>query len=198
MIVDDVMTTDVITVPPSLLLKDAAQLMADRDISGLPVVEQGKVVGVISEADILEKQRGPGQGRFHRNDKFRARTVADAMTSPAITVLGRSTLPAAATLMTERGVNRLPVVDGRGLVGIVTRADLVRAFARPDDEIRADVLHELKHMWISPEKVEVEVHRGEVTLRGTVDIPKLAEKVPAAIEAVPGVVSVTSELVDPD
>ena len=100
--------------------------------------------------------------------------------------------------MTERGVNRLPVVDGRGLVGIVTRADLVRAFARPDDEIREDVLHTLRHMWISPHNVEVEVHRGEVTLRGTVDIPKLAEKVPPEIEAVPGVVSVTSELVDPD
>ena len=108
MIVDDVMTRDVATVPPNLLLKDVARLMTERGISGLPVVEDGKVIGVISEADILQKQRGPGEGRFHRNGKFHARTVADAMTSPAITVLGRSTLPAAATVMSDRGVNRLP------------------------------------------------------------------------------------------
>lgn len=198
MIVDDVMTRDVATVPPNLLLKDVARLMTERGISGLPVVEDGKVIGVISEADILQKQRGPGEGRFHRNGKFHARTVADAMTSPAITVLGRSTLPAAATVMSDRGVNRLPVVDGRGLAGIVTRADLVRAFARPDDEIREDVVHTLRHLWVSLETVDVEVHRGEVTLRGTAGIPTLAKKVPAAIESLPGVVSVTSELVEPD
>jgi CBS domain-containing protein len=86
MIVDDVMTRDVTTVPPNLLLKDVAKLMIERGISGLPVVEDGKVIGVISEADILEKQRGPREGHFHRNGKFHARTVADAMTSPAITV----------------------------------------------------------------------------------------------------------------
>jgi CBS domain-containing protein len=95
-------------------------------------------------------------------------------------------------------VNRLPVVDGRGLVGIVTRADLVRAFARPDEEIRDDVVHTLRHLWVSPEAVDVVVHRGEVTLRGTVGIPDLAKKVPPAIEKLPGVVSVTSELVDGD
>jgi CBS domain-containing protein len=196
MIVDDVMTTDVITVPPSLLLKDAAQLMTEHRISGLPVVEQEEVVGVISEADILEKQRGPGEGRFHRNEKFHARTVGDAMTSPAITILGRSSLAAAAALMSGRGINRLPVVDGRGLVGIVTRADLVQAFARPDEDIRLDIEQTLKQLWVTPSTVQVEVHRGEVTLRGTVSIPKLAKNVPAAIEQVPGVVSVRSELVD--
>jgi CBS domain-containing protein len=155
MIVDDVMTEDVITVLPSLLLKDAARLMGEHGISGFPVVEDGQVIGVVSEGDILEKQRGPGEGRLHRNRKFSARTVADAMTSPAITVLGRSTLPAVAALMSDRGVNRLPVVDGRGLVGIVTRADLVRAFARSDEEIRQDVMHTLKQLWVSRETVAV-------------------------------------------
>jgi CBS domain-containing protein len=196
MIVDDVMTKEVITVPPSLLLKDVAQLMTEHAVSGLPVVEDGNVIGVVSEADILEKQRGPGEGRLHRNRKFRARTAGDAMTTPAITVLGRSTLPAAAALMGDRGVNRLPVIDGRGLVGIVTRADLVRAFARPDEDIRQDIIHTLKHLWVSPQTVDVAVQHGEVTLRGTVTLPRLAKKVPAAIEEVPGVVSVKSELVE--
>jgi CBS domain-containing protein len=196
MIVDDVMTRDVITVPPSLLLKDFALLLVEHRISGAPVVERGEVTGVISEADILEKQRGPGEKRFHRNEKFHARTVEDAMTSPAITVSGRATLAAAATLMSERRVNRLPVVDGRGLVGIVTRADLVRAFARPDEDIRRDVESTLKHMWVTPNTVQVDVRHGEVVLRGTVSIPKLAEKVPAEIQKVHGVVSVTSELED--
>jgi CBS domain-containing protein len=117
------------------------------------------------------------------------------MTAPPVTIAGRETLEAAAALMTGRDINRLPVVDGRGLAGIVTRADLVRAFARSDEEIEEEVVRVLRTEWIPPETVEVEVTAGEVLLRGEVKLPKAAKAVVPAVEAIPGVVRVHSELV---
>lgn len=196
MIVDDVMTRDVISVPPNTLLKEVARLLIERGISGVPVEEDGKVLGVVSEADIVSKERGRRKWWLRPNPRLHARTAGDAMTSPAITIQGRRSISSAAALMSDHGVNRLPVVDDRGLVGIVTRADLVRAFARPDEDIRQDVVKTLRSLWVSPQTVRVEVRRGEVTLRGAVTLPKIVKRVPAAIERVPGVVSVKSELVE--
>jgi len=195
MIVEDVMTRDVISVPPTTLLKEVARLLTEHGISGVPVEEHGKVVGVVSETDIV-KERGRRKWWLRRNPRLHARTAGDAMTSPAITIQGRCSISSAAALMSDHRVNRLPVVDDRGLAGIVTRADLVRAFARPDEDIRQDVVKTLRNLWVSPQTIRVEVRRGEVTLRGTVTMPKIVRKVPAAIERVPGVVSVKSELVE--
>jgi CBS domain-containing protein len=196
MIVDDVMTRDVISVPPNTLLKEVARLLTEHGISGVPVEEHGKVVGVVSEADIVSKERGRRKWWLRRNSRLHARTAGDAMTSPAITIQGRRSISSAAALMSDHDVNRLPVVDDRALVGIVTRADLVRAFARPDEDIRQDVVKTLRNLWVSPQTVRVEVRSGEVTLRGAVTLPKIVKRVPAAIERVPGVVSVKSELVE--
>ena len=200
MIVDDVMTKDVISVPPDMPLKEVAKLLTEHGISGVPVVDGGRVVGVVSETDIVAKESGDRKfgflGRRSNGRVVQARTAGEAMTSPAVTVQGRAAIAAAATLMIEHEVNRLPVVDDRGFVGIVTRADLVHAFSRPDEDIRADVVHTLRNLWVSPENVEVGVDGGEVVLRGTVTIPKIVKSVPAAIAAVPGVVSVRSELIE--
>jgi CBS domain-containing protein len=207
--VKDVMTTDVLTVRADVSLKDAAALMAERGISGLPVVDfGGQVAGVLSEGDILFKETGnvPRRGFVDRllslprdelDAKLVARTAGEAMTAPALTIGPRRPLTEAANTMIEQGVKRLPVVDDAGnLVGIVTRADLVRAFVRSDEaierEIREDVIR--RSLWIEPDKVEVVVDGGEVRLSGEVETKAEAELVPAFVQQVPGVVSVLSKL----
>jgi CBS domain-containing protein len=208
--VKDVMTTDVACVHPGASLKEAARLMVERRISGLPVVDDsGGVLGVISEGDLLVKERGapegtPGAlawltgGRGNGWSKLEARVVGEAMSSPAATIGPERPVAAAATLMLEREVNRLPAVDRTGrLVGIVTRADLVRAFARTDAEVAREIRDEVitRQMWLTDdERVTVEVAAGEVTLRGCVARRDDAEVLPKLAAHVPGVVAVSSEL----
>jgi CBS domain-containing protein len=161
--VKELMSPDVITVEPETLLKDAAALLAEHHISGVPVVdERGVVLGVLSEADILVKERGPEPrheglvgwllgGGVADAAKLAARTAGDAMTSPAITIRTRSRISEAARLLTAKGIKRLPVVNPDGiLVGIVTRADLVRAFARTDAEIEREIRDDVvtRTLWL--------------------------------------------------
>lgn len=206
--VEHLMTRDVVTVSPETSLKEVATILADRGISGLPVCDaQGNVVGVVSEADILRKEQGlaPVRGGVfdwllgRSGDEPRlvaARTAGEAMTSPAVTIDAGRPVAEAARLMTERDVNRLPVVHSGELVGIVTRADLVRAFRRSDEEIereiREDVL--LHTLWIAPGRLEVTVGDGVVTLAGTLETRTEAELTAAYVRRVPGVVDVQEEL----
>jgi CBS domain-containing protein len=202
------MTKDVITIGPEASLKDVASILAERGISGVPVVgEQGEVLGVVSEADILFKERGfEGRrqgflgwllsGGLEAEAKLTARTVREAMTSPAIAVESGRPVHEAAQKMTEYGVNRLPVLDDGMLVGIVTRADLVRAFTRSDAELLREICDEVivHTLWISPDQVDVKIAKGEVTLSGRLETKTDAELLPRFVERVPGVVSVTSTL----
>jgi CBS domain-containing protein len=202
--VEEVMTRDVVTVAQSTMLKTVAETLASHRISGVPVVEDVRVRGVVSEADILEKQAEAGPrglarllGRKRSDAKRAARTAGEAMTSPAITVNPQRDVAAAARLMVERGINRLPVVTPEGtLVGIVTRADIVRAFVRSDEEIERELRENVavKTLWIDPRKLEISVDEGEVTLAGEVDVRADAELFEYFARRVPGVVSVRSEL----
>jgi CBS domain-containing protein len=206
MTVEDVMTKEVITVRPETPLKEVARTLALNEISGVPVTDAGVVIGVVSETDLIRGEapaetRGRSRHLFaHEPDgdepRGLARTAGEAMTTPPLTIEGRETLEAAATLMSARDINRLPVVDDRGLAGIVTRADLVRALARSDEEIHADVVRTLRSEWIPPETVTVEVTAGKVFLSGEVTLPKAVQTVVPAVEAIPGVVSVHSGLVE--
>jgi CBS domain-containing protein len=137
------MTESVFTVTPETPLKTVARRMLEYGVSGMPVIQQERVVGVISETDILFKERvAPGRTGFvdwlvHYGDdpplaKLEARTAGDGMTAPAVTIVPRRTLADAAALMLDLRIDRLPVVDGDQLVGIVTRTDVVRAFAAED------------------------------------------------------------------
>ena len=144
--IENVMTRAVITVPPGASLKEAARLLVEMRISGLPVVDSdGTVLGVLSEADMLVQARGARRGGgplawfidpldISDRLKLAASVVAEAMTAPPVTIESGRTIAAAAELMIERGINRLPVVDLGKLVGIVTRNDLVRAFVGTDAE----------------------------------------------------------------
>jgi CBS domain-containing protein len=208
--VKDAMTADVVTVEPGTSLKDAARTLVERRISGLPVVDgEGHLLGMISEADILYRERGETEtiggplawlvNSHHLAElqKLEARVVGEAMTSPVITIGPERPVTAAASLMIDRGVNRLPVVDREGrLLGSVTRADLVKAFARTDAEVAEDIRKDVvQHtMWLDNGAVQVQVDDGEVTLRGHIDQRRDAELLPKLVTHVPGVVGVHSEL----
>jgi CBS domain-containing protein len=204
----EIMKRDVLTVTPQTSLKEVAALLVRHGISGVPVCgPDGRVEGVVSEADILLKEHGlPLQlngfiGRlldeaYGDSERFDATTAGDAMTSPALTVNSQQTVFEAARLMTEKHVNRLPVVDGSRLIGIVTRADLVRAFDRSDEEIAREIDDDvlLATLWIAPETLEIAVEDGVVTIAGVVETRTIAEIVASYIRRVPGVVTVHSEL----
>lgn len=194
------MTKDVVTVTPATSLKDLAALLVRHRVSGVPVVDGARrVLGVVSEADIVSKEasengRGP---RRERLAKHGARTVAEAMTAPAVTVVPDCRVSEAARLMGRRQVNRLPVVDANGeLAGIVTRADLVRAFVRSDEEIEHELREDvaLRTLWIDPAEIWISVEAGEVRLSGKVDTRADADLLEYFASRVPGVVSVHSTL----
>jgi CBS domain-containing protein len=115
------------------------------------------------------------------------------MTTPAVTVEKWLSVASAAAVMIEHGVNRLPVVQGREVVGIITRHDLVRAFARSDTEIEHEI-RDSAFRGIFAERLRLMVEDGEVLLRGEVDSKYDAEAIPGLIRAIPGVVAVDSEL----
>ena len=210
--VEDAMTRSVLTVGAGTTIPEVARLLVDNGVSGLPVIDDsGHVLGVVSEGDLLLKEAGLpassqrplarlfGSGKATREQqaKVEARTAGDAMTAPAITIEADRTIQAAAELMTERHVNRLPVVDEEGrLVGIVTRADLVRAFVRSDadlvEAVRDDVLRGT--MWLDPDAFEVSANGGVVLVKGAVQRRSTAEMIPRFVRTVPGVVSAEAEV----
>jgi CBS domain-containing protein len=198
--------TRVVTVTPETSLKHVAELMVEHGVSGLPVVDPDRrVLGVISEADIIEGETGGtgGEGMIARARAFAdpaavaiPRTAGEAMTSPAVTIGLDDTVMQAAHRIAERGVNRLPVVDeDERLAGIVTRADVVRAFTRSDDEI-ADAVREVVQasLGIGSDAVQVTVADGEVVLSGEVDTDANAKLAAFFASRVSGVVGVRSEL----
>jgi CBS domain-containing protein len=207
--VQELMTTPALSIGPEASLKDVATIFVERGISGLPVCDaENRVIGVISEGDILYKEHDPrtgrkggalawlADGRSTPLVKSRAQLVREAMTSPPITISAWSSVSEAARLMTERGVNRLPVLKDGELVGIVTRTDLVRAFTRSDEEIVHEVQDELlrRTMWLEPGTVAVDVVRGEVKLRGLLEKRSDVVLLQRLVARVPGVVSVVNDV----
>lgn len=207
--VREIMTKDVVTVLPGQSLKDVARLLVEHRISGVPVVDgSGSVLGVISEGDVLIREHGmptrhggPLAWFLDPLDvvdrlKLGARVAGESMTSPAVTVGADRMVTAAAELMIEVDVNRLPVVEAGKLVGIVTRADLVRAFARSDAEIAEEIREDIvkRTMWLEPGSVGVEVEDGEVQLTGKVGRRDEAEMLFVLAGRTLGVLDVKSEL----
>jgi len=212
--VKEVMTRDVAAAQADATFRDVVTALEDRRISGMPVVDrERRVLGVVSEADLLAKEAAeplPGESpyaepqavwrtRRHRLEQARAHggTAGQIMNAPAVTVTAETTIVEAARLLTRHGIKRLPVVDAdERLVGIVSRADLLRVFVKPDELIRDQVVDEVltRSLWQDPGKVEVEVHDGVVTLRGRLDVASnvlLAEQLTGAIDSV---VAVHNEL----
>jgi CBS domain-containing protein len=211
MTVRDVMTSPVVSVLPTTPLKEVAILLIDNRISGLPVVDaDGTLLGIVSEADFLMKEQGAeairhrrlarfiGESRESRErlEKVEAITAADAMTAPAITIGSGRRIGEAAALMTTRKVNRLPVVDDGTLVGIVTRADLVRAYVRTDEELATTIREEvlLRILWLDPSSFKVTVHGGVASISGHVERRSTAGMVEQLSAMVPGIIGVHTDV----
>ncbi|MFG3294864.1 CBS domain-containing protein [Streptomyces sp. NPDC048179] len=178
------------------------RLMRDWRVSALPVVEgEGRVVGVVSEADLLHKEefRDGDPDRYTQLRRIKdmakagALTAGELMTSPAITVGPDATLAQAARIMARSRVKRLPVTDGLGVLqGVVSRADLLKVFLRDDDEIAEEVRREVvSYLFPAPASVvRVEVHDGVVTLAGRIRDTSLVPVAARLVRAVEGVVDV--------
>ncbi|MGW3353027.1 CBS domain-containing protein [Nonomuraea rubra] len=188
--VKDVMTTRVASVEAGTLFKDVAEVLVERGISAVPVVDgEQRVLGVVSEGDLMRKEefreqycgesyRPPLRARLRRRmagqaanggGKAGGRTAADLMTAPAVTVPESASISRAARVMDECGVKRLVVVDAEGrLRGIVSRRDLLRMYLRDDDETRRRVVEAISPQarWDDRDGILVEVHNGIVTLSG--------------------------------
>jgi CBS domain-containing protein len=208
LLVRDVMSTGVVTVAPDLGYKQIVDLLIEVGVSAVPVVgDDGRVLGLVSEADLLHKVEFNGADvharLFERRRTRQARTkaggdtAAELMTSPVVTIAASATLTAAAQLMEQHNVKRLPVLDGEGaLVGIVSRRDLLRRYLRPDAAIREDVLEGVLRgiLWLDPVEAEVSVTDGCVHLTGKVDRRSTAQIAARLVRGLDGVVDVTDEL----
>jgi CBS domain-containing protein len=201
--VGDIMSTPVITVTPEHSLKAVARLFERNRIAAVPVVDGGRVVGVVSKTDIvrreqvfeLDRARRLG-GRLRRGTRAaRSATAGDAMASPAITVDPTLSAVGCAWLMIEHDAHHLPVLDRGKLTGIVSRSDLVRAFARSDEQIRAEIVEQILPSFApAADDVEIMVSNGEVVLTGEVDDESTLRCLPHAVRSVIGVVDVDCEL----
>ncbi|MFI8219643.1 CBS domain-containing protein [Streptomyces sp. NPDC085932] len=205
-IVSDVMTPTVVAVGRDASFRDIVKIMQQWKVSAVPVLEgEGRVIGVVSEADLLLKEefRDSDPDRFTQmrrlSDLAKAGglTAADLMSAPAVTVRPDATLAHAARVMARRKVKRLPVVSDEGLLeGVVSRADLLKIFLRDDDEIAAEVRKEILAPLFpaAPETVRVEVSDGVVTLAGRVGDTSLVPIVARLVRSVEGVVDVDMAL----
>ncbi|MFJ3306669.1 CBS domain-containing protein [Streptomyces sp. NPDC086549] len=205
-IVSDVMTHTVAAVGRGAGFKEIIRMMQDWKVSALPVLEgEGRVVGVVSEADLLPKEefRDSDPDRLtqlHRLDdlaKAGAVTAGELMTSPALTVRADATLAQAARSMAHARVKRLPVVDELGMLqGVVSRADLLKVFLRDDEEIAEEVRREVvSYLFPAPASaVRVAVREGVVRLGGSVRDTSLIPVAARLIRAVEGVVDVEFDL----
>jgi CBS domain-containing protein len=206
--IESLMTKHVVTATPETPLKRVARMLTRYRISGVPIVDaEGAVLGVVTEADILCKEQGlaPEPGGllgwlFEKADaegsRLLARTAAEAMTTPPVTISPHASVSEAARIMITRHINRLPVVEEGRLVGIISRADLVRAFHRSDEEIERELTEDvlLHQLWVSPDDVHVSVVDGVVELGGMVENRTQSELVKAYALRVPGVVDVSSQV----
>ncbi|MFJ5040027.1 CBS domain-containing protein [Streptomyces parvulus] len=206
--VGDLMTRGVIQVHRNASLKEIAVLLADNDVTAVPVVDDLRhPMGVVSEADLVVRiaERPDPAGPVvyaapTRTDGTAGDDVtAEAlMTAPAECARPEWTVVEAARAMESAGVKRLPVVDEAGrLVGIVSRGDLLRVFLRRDGALREEISRDLlvRTLGLAPSSLTVEVADGRVTLKGRVDSAELVPVIERLCLGVDGVVSVDTEIV---
>jgi len=205
--VKDVMTTEVVAVRSETTFKEMAAALRRYRVSALPVVDDaGRVLGVVSEADLLAKEAladpGPVAELVHRKDLRKAEglTADDLMTREAVTASPDDPIEQAARMMHFMRVKWLPVVDSGGqLVGFVSRADVLAVFDRADEEIRKDIVDAmlLHEFLIDPRQFTVIVEDGVVTLEGIPETVALGRALVRKARHIRGVVAVRDRLSHP-
>lgn len=202
------MTTHVHVASPQAPFKVLVRLIEENKVSAIPIVnQQGIPIGIVSEADLVLKERRQElesaqdflhpQKRRHERAKAEATVASEVMTSPAITIAANTSLSEAARLMEKKKVRRLVVVDQRGhIAGIVSRSNLLQVFLRTDEELRHEVTGNLipALLLASPESIRVEVRFNIVTFSGEVDRKSEAEIVTRLTRELDGVVDVVDHL----
>jgi CBS domain-containing protein len=206
--VEAVMTGQVVTARPATPFQELVRLLEQCHISALPVVDDsGRLVGIVSEADLLIKEGYPHGATDaspidaardrKRLDKAAGTRAAEVMATPVSTVPLGMLVADTVRLMLRLGVKRLPVVDARGgLAGIVTRSDLLKVFLRPDPAVRWEVDHDIirGEFGIADGAVRVEARDGVVGLRGQVERRGQVAALVRRVQAVDGVAQVDARL----
>jgi CBS domain-containing protein len=207
-LVRDVMTSEVVAAETWTPFKEIVGQLAEHRISAVPVLDADRrVLGVVTEADLLLKQEHPdpeldvpltwSRRRRLEREKATADVAGKLMTTPAVTVPPTATVTEAARRMHAAGVKRLPVVNQAGrLVGMVSRADLLKVFTRPDEVIRREIMEELivGEFMMDPSRFFIHVDDGVVVLQGRVERRSLIPFLVRAVHGVEGVVRVEERL----
>jgi CBS domain-containing protein len=219
----DVMTHSVITVTPETSVIEIAQLLVEKNVSAVPVVDgSGTVVGIVTEGDLLRRKELASERRHHPVAAFLMSNLAleqeyihshgskasDIMRHHVITAAPATSLADIVELFEKHHIKRVPIVENGSLVGIVSRVDLVRALAatKPaatparvsDRKIRRQLIGELsRHRWSRYHGNNVTVGDGVVHFWGLVDTPAEFDALRVAAERIPGVRGVCDHTVSP-
>ncbi|WP_341486409.1 CBS domain-containing protein [Pararhizobium sp. A13] len=218
--VKDVMTIKVVRISPDHSVRQAAKMMLDNQVSGIPVVDDdGRLLGIISEGDLIRRtelgseatvslaeKAMPAEERASAYVKRSSWRVGDAMTSNLVTIDEDASLTRVAQLMQERGIKRIPVTRAGELVGIVSRADLLQAIlvAKPDQTAAGDEAIQLsiavrlaENTGLEGLDVKVTVADGMVHLWGNVETPECRRAARIVAESVRGVRGVVEHFSQP-
>jgi CBS domain-containing protein len=216
----DVMTRRIVSVTPEATVLEAVRLMLQNHISGLPVIDaMGNLVGVVTEGDFLRRaETGTQRKRSRWLELFvgprtlaedyvqaHARKVEEVMTADPVTIAESTPLEEVVSIMERRRIKRVPVVRGKAVVGIVSRANLMHALAslgraapaaaNSDTAIRDQILKELdKQVWAPVALIDVVVRDGVVELWGTITEEKQGVGLKVVAENIPGVKKVVNHL----
>lgn len=208
--VADVMTTNAVAVRANASFKEIAARLREHHVSAFPVIDNDdRVIGVVSEADLLPKEaleagyeghRG-FSGLRHRTEREKAEgvTAADLMSRPPVTIGPLDLVSHAAHLMYDHRITCLPVVDRERLVGVISRADVLSVFGRTDADIRWEVTEKvmLQEFLTDPGRFTVTVRDGVVTLAGRPETAEMGHDIVTAVRHREGVVAVRDELTYP-
>lgn len=207
-IVSDVMTRAVVSVDAFTPFKEIVRRMQVHRVSAVPVVdEDGCVLGLVSEGDLILKEDPELEGaprwlegvrRRHDRSKAAGLVASEVMSAPVISIAPEASIGEAARLMHRRSVKRVPVVDpdtGR-MLGIVSRADLLKVFLRRDDEIAREIREDVvrRTLWIDPDTIRVVVRAGIVAIGGQIERRSLIPVLERLVLATEGVVAFAPEL----
>ena len=208
--VADVMTSNPVAVRANASFKEIAARLREHHVNAFPVIDNDdKVIGVVSEADLLPKEaleagyeshRGISGLRHHaEREKAEGLTAADLMSTPPVTIGPLDLVSHAAHLMYDQRITCLPVVDRERLVGVISRADVLSVFGRTDADIRWHIVEKilLQEFLTDPARFTVTVQDGVVTLTGRPENADMGHDIVATVRHTEGVVAVRDELTYP-